>query len=31
MAQDPEGAMARVKKFYDGPVCLAQDFEVYEL
>ncbi len=31
MAQDPEGTVARVKKFYEGPARLAQDFESYEL
>ena len=31
MAQDPEGTIARVKKFYEGPARLAQDFESYEL
>ncbi len=31
MAQDPEGTIARVKKFYEGPVRLAQDFEAYGL
>lgn len=31
MAQDPEGTMAKVKKFFGGKVHLAQDFEVYEL
>ena len=31
MAQDPEGTIARVTKFYEGPVHLAQDFETYEL
>lgn len=31
MAQDLEGTIARVKKFYEGEVRLAQDFEIYEL
>jgi len=31
MAQDPEGTIARVKKFCEGKVRLAQDFETYEL
>ncbi|HAL61678.1 MAG TPA: hypothetical protein DCP08_04630 [Chloroflexi bacterium] len=31
MAQDPEGTIARVKKFFGGPVRLAQDFEAYAL
>ncbi len=31
MAQDPEGTIARVKEFYEGPVRLAQDFEAYGL
>jgi hypothetical protein len=31
MAQDPEGTIARVRKFYEGPVRLAQDLEAYEL
>lgn len=31
MAQDPEGTIARVKKFFEGKVRLAQDFEAYEL
>lgn len=31
MARDPEGTIARVRKFFEGPVRLAQDFETYEL
>jgi len=31
MAQDPEGTIARVKKFFGGKIRLAQDFETYEL
>lgn len=31
MVRDPERTIARVKEFYEGPVRLAQDFEVYEL
>ncbi len=31
MAQDPEGTIARVQRFYGGEVHLARDFEAYGL
>jgi ribonuclease Z len=31
MAQDPEGTIARVKKFYEGEARLASDFDEYSL